>query len=553
MKAKILMGSLLLASTTLFSSCSDFLQEDPKGQLISGSYFKTQDELNMALVTLTKKAQGTQSFTNMLYPQWQGDDITANPGANKQACAAMDSFSATDDNKGVNDAWNRNFTLIKAANYIIKNASKTPTSETEINIALGQAKFWRAYAFFYLVRIFGPLPLCLDDTNDNYTMTLTNVDGIYAQIVEDLKEAEKLLPATYKEQGEPRYMFNVNVFVTQQAVKSTLSAVYMAMAGYPLNKGTEYYKLAAAKAKEVLDGVNDGTYDHALESEFKNVYSMANNYNKETILGINSSPFQDWGQDSQFPLCQLFESLGGWGDAWGELRFWKKYPAGPRKDAIYNKKIRIEGKTAADFKLVDFWEKRADGTAYIPEQHPMFCIFTLNSDDAGHTILNQTFDYTKPYNTTRMTNDHRHRLIRLSEVMLWYAEASARAGETTDLAKKCLKDVRARAVDVAEADKVDGISIDAMNADQLAKAAYEEHGWEVAGYWLSMVTRRADQLRMNTLKDTFAERVADEAVEVANGVFLKEGVKFTKTTWSDDYIYLPYPSKDASQNPNLKH
>ena len=45
-----------------------------------------------------------------------------------------------------------------------------------------------------------------------------------------------------------------------------------------------------------------------------------------------------------------------------------------------------------------------------------------------------------------------------------------------------------------------------MNASLLAEAALEEHGWEVAGYWVAMVTRRADQFRMKLLQKTFEER-----------------------------------------------
>ena len=552
MKAKILFAGLLTAST-LFSSCSDFLDEDPKGQLTAENYFQTLDELNMATVTLAKKAQGTQIFTNMLYPNWQGDDITANPGANKQACAEMDRFDIADNNKGVNDSWNRNFELIKAANYIINNAAKTPTTEQEINIALGQGRYWRAFAYFYLVRLYGPLPLNLDNKNDDYTAELTDVEGIYKQIVEDLQEAERILPTSYKD--APRRLFGVDVYVTQQAAKATLAAVYMHMAGWPLNKGAEYYSKAAAKAKEVIDGVKAGTYDIKLEEEYKMVYSMANNYNKETILGINTSPFQDWAQDSEFPLCHLFESQGGWGDGWGELKFWKRFPAGPRKDATYNVKIRLADKEHAG-QLVDFWEKISDKDGNqidaIPEKHPMFCIFTLNADDKGNAILDGTFDYTKPYNTRRMTNDHRHRVIRYSEVMLWYAESLARAGQVDDLARECLKTVRARAVEPDQVNVVNGVNIDAMTPEQMAEAAYDEHGWEVAGYWLSLVTRRMDQFRMNRLKDTFAERVADIPVEVAPGVKLQEGVKFTKTSWNDNLMYLPYPAADAMRNPNLK-
>ena len=547
MKSKILMGSLLLASTML-GACSDFLDEDPKGKLTAENYFQTLDELNMATVTVAKKAQGTQIFTNMLYPQWQGDDITANPGANKQACAEMDKFAATDNNKGVNDAWNRNFELIKAANYVINNAGRTPTLKEEIDIAIGQAKYWRAFAYFYLVRIFGPLPINTDNVNDDYTATLSSEEEVYKIIVQDLKDAEAMLPTGYKD--APRALNGVNVYITQQAVKSTLAAVYMAMAGYPLNKGTEYYALAADKAKEVIDGVKANKYEYKLEDEYKNVYSMDNNYNKETVVGINTSPFQDWAQDSEFVLTQLFESQGGWGDGWGELRFWKKFPAGPRKDATYNVKIRLN-----DGKLVDFWEKIPDGKGQmvpaVIEQHPMFCLFTLNADDKGNMLTN-AFDYTKPYNTRRMTNDHRHRVIRYSEVLLWYAESKARTGNVDDLARECLKEVRKRAVLPAEVNKVDGIDIDVMTADQLAEAAYDEHGWEVAGYWLSLVTRRADQFRMNRLKDTFVERAENAPVEVAPGVSLKEGVEFTNKTWNDKLMYLPYPSSDALKNPNLK-
>ncbi len=52
-----------------------------------------------------------------------------------------------------------------------------------------------------------------------------------------------------------------------------------------------------------------------------------------------------------------------------------------------------------------------------------------------------------------------------------------------------------------------------LSADDLAEAAYKEHGWEVAGYWVALVTRRADQFRMNRLKGTFEERAENTAVE----------------------------------------
>ena len=92
------------------------------------------------------------------------------------------------------------------------------------------------------------------------------------------------MPAKYTHRPQAKDV--QNLYVSQQAVKSTLAAVYMSMAGYPLNK-TEYYQKAAQKAKEVIDGVENGTYDHGLLSDWKEVYSYGNTHHYETIFGID--------------------------------------------------------------------------------------------------------------------------------------------------------------------------------------------------------------------------------------------------------------------------
>ncbi len=551
MNTKITLAALLAASLFSFTACSDFLDEEPKGKLTPSSYFSTQDELDMSVNALLTQVTASQQYTNMQYPQWQGDDITANPGSNKQACAQLDAFNASADNKGVREAWSAHYAIINAANTIIDNAARTPTSETERNIALGQAYYWRAYAYFYLVRLYGPLPINLHNEGDGGTTPLSSVEDVYKLIVDDLTKAEGYnLPASYAGQPEPRNLFGRDTYVSAQVVKSTLAAVYMAMAGYPLNKGAELYGKAADKAKEVIDGADNGTFDLRMDADWKNVYSMGNNYNAETVLGVNFSPIVSWWLDSQLSSTCLFESLGGWGDAWGEIDFWVRMPEGPRKDMTYDPQILKEGN------LYDWWAT-TDGkpitadkkNAVIAEYHPMFSIFTVNADDNGKAIA-APYDY-RLKKWKGMCNDHRHRIIRYPEVLLWYAESAARAGRDLSKAKQCLKQVRARAVKAEEAGRVNGVDIDAMTAEQLAQACYEEHGWEVAGYYVALVTRRADQLRMNDLRNTFARRVANAPVTVAPGFTATEAVP-VKGTWSEDLNYIPYPLAEAEKNPNLK-
>ena len=605
-KKLLYMGCLMAASLFTFSSCGDFLDEEPKGLLSPENFFASEDDLNASVNALYDRINQTQSWTNPMYPQWQGDDITANPGSNKQACAALDAFASDGANKGVTDAWNQHYSVIKAANLIIAGANNAKVDQAKINVALGNAHYWRAYAYFYLVRVFGEIPLITSTNIDQLGVTPESIEKVYELIVKDLQDAVNELPTKYD--FEPARLFGVDTWTTKQAAQSTLAAVYMSMAGYPLNKGTEYYRLAAEQAKAVIDG--NGTYGFILNQNWKDVYSMGNNYNMETVVGINNDAKGWWDHDSQLSSCCRFESLGdgGWGDAWGEIAFWKRYPEGARKDAIYAKKITFQDGnviTAScnwwDIPIEDLWvpitmekdpkkleaqieklnekiEKEKDsekktvrkvngvyekllfekGKKCVDEYHPMFTIFTVNSDENGN-MLREAYDYTKP-NWGGMVNDRRHNVIRYSEVLLWYAESAARAGlSDLTLAKKCLKDVRKRAVtDYENVTLSDGttVKIDNMSAAQLADACYIEHGWEVAGNWVSMVTRRADELRMNELQKNFEYRVANAplvvAVENGKDITAKESVT-VQGSWSESRIYCPYPTSDGEKNPNLKN
>lgn len=568
MKTKKLLytGCFMAASMLSLTSCGDFLDEDPKGQLNPETFYTIEDDYTAGVNTLYDKVNQTQSWTNPMYPQWQGDDITANPGSNKQACAALDAFDSDGANKGVTEAWTQHYAVIKTANLIIEGSEKFPGDKAKIATALGNAHFWRAYSYYYLVRVFGKLPIITKTNIEQFDAQPSEIEKVYELIVQDLKDAINELPTGYDK--EPARLFGVDVWATKQAAQSTLAAVYMSMAGYPLNKGTEYYKLAAELAKDVI--TNNGTYGFILNPDWKEVYSMGNNYNMETVLGINNDAKGWWDHDSQLSSCCRFEGLGdgGWGDAWGEIAFWKRYPEGPRKNAIYAPKVTFqetitekigneEVKKDKISKAVYWWELDNNGKPVVDAYHPMFTIFTVNADEKG-TMLKQPYDY-MGINYKGMVNDRRHNLIRYSEVLLWYAESAARAG-LSDLteAKKCLKQVRSRAVTDAENVTLgDGttVKIDNMSAAQLAEACYIEHGWEVAGNWVSMVTRRSDELRMDELKKNFEYRVANAPIVVA-----KEGGKeytakesvTVKGTWSEDRIYCPYPTTDGEKNPNLK-
>ena len=553
----------MAASMFIFSSCNDFLTEDPKGKLTPDNFYSNQNEIDMAVNALYFKVQSYQCNSNPMILHCQGDDVTSTTGSNKAAYLSADAYESPTDTKGLEDAWRRMYQIILVANDIISNASKAGLSQENLNLAIGQAYYWRAYSYFTLVRLFGPLPMNLNNEPDNNSTPLTSVEDVYKQILDDLENAEKCnLPAKYDK--SPQAINGQNLYVSQQTVKATLAAVYMSMAGYPLNK-TEYYTEAAKKAKEVIDGVNNGTYNHGLLEKWEDVYSYGNNHHFETLLGIDyNTTTGGWSDyDSQFSSCHQLAGLKGWGDFIPERKFWLNYPDGPRKDAVFAKQL-----LTSQGVLVDWWATQ-DGEPYngqnavVSDYRPMYVSFTVNDGPAA-----APYDYTKPF-WGGMCINKRHQLIRYSEVLLWYAESAARANLDLTEAKNALKQVRQRAY----ADQTKVSEVDNMNAEQLAEAAYMEHGYEVGGYVLAMVTRRSDEFRMNRLKENYDYRSGSQSlVLVPKGtltssmdsqgnaftytlkedLILKENMSVTAPWNNENSIYHNYPPKEVEKNPNLK-
>ena len=276
----------------------------------------------------------------------------------------------------------------------------------------------------------------------NYNMPLATVPEIYELIVSDLKKAETMVPANYTK--EPYARNGVNIAVSQGAVKATLAYVYMAMAGWPLNKGTEYYQLAAAKAKEVIDAAKKGTYYYKLLPDYKQVYSMEyNKNNPEVLLGV----YYNLGIDelTNAPLADFLADYayggGGWGDTNGEIKFWYDFPEGSRKDASYFPKIILKNET----KLRDWWE---DPNPEAPRVVVAPCFMKKVETTTG-----EEFDYTNPKISMNQNGEKTHQIIRLAEVYCWYAEAVGRSktGSITE-AVNLLNEVRNRANGAVVAD-----------------------------------------------------------------------------------------------------
>src|SRR5699024_8936508 len=250
---------------------------------------------------------------------------------------------------------------------------------------LGEAHFLRAFYYFHLVRLYGEIPLVtepVDANSENLYPEETSVDSIYTQIVNDLKVAE--------EAGLPGDTNSGRV--SQGAVKSLLSSVYLTMAGYPLQKGNQYYQMAADKAEEVIDSgwytlFEDYTYLHDREHKNQGEFILQAQYkggiatNGITALAIPEN-----------------EGISTFGDEYGSIRpvdeFIQSYEEGDKR--IKEKEFYFTQYTMPDGTVKKFDE---------------YALWKYWLDEAANL---ETGDQQGDINWT---------LLRLPEVMLIYAEA----------------------------------------------------------------------------------------------------------------------------------
>lgn len=213
----------------LFSSCQDFVDETPKGNLIP----KTVDDMGMILDAFdvyepNAIAYGHGNQTLMTDDSKLPDDIasSARPSVVNSYKWAEHLFdvSVSDQN------WDGFYHVIYLCNYILEKIDDAPEGAGEYSRAFvkGSALLNRAHSFFILVNLYAehydentastalgvPLPL-ESDINTKYGRA--TVADVYAQVLIDLKEAVKLLP------NKSEYTFQA----TKPAAFGLLSRFYL--------------------------------------------------------------------------------------------------------------------------------------------------------------------------------------------------------------------------------------------------------------------------------------------------------------------------------------
>ncbi len=118
--------------------------------------------------------------------------------------------------------WGNTYNNILQANIAINKLNQSQVLSSSVkNQLLGEAKFWRAFSYFYLVNMFGDVPMPLGiDVIENASLPRTAASNVYDQIVTDLTDAKALLEMNDPSLGD-------RVRVNQSGVSALLARVYL--------------------------------------------------------------------------------------------------------------------------------------------------------------------------------------------------------------------------------------------------------------------------------------------------------------------------------------
>lgn len=285
--------TFLLLCLFWLAGCRDILEETPRANISQSNFYQSRADI-VAGLNAVYSIMRTFDYYGVTYnAQLEGmTDYCISRGTQ----APVSQYQGLD---GTNIArtsliWTRMYQAINAANIIVK--ATPPLNLSDQNALVAEARFLRALNYFNLVRSFGAVPIRTEPTE-----TLNQLGGarqpvatVYGQIVADLLDAEKNLPATVTEQGRP----------TSWAAKTLLAYVYLT---------TERWADARDKADEVIQSRAFTLVNVQTPADFERIFGAGIGTNSEDVFSLKFARIagQGWGYPGYFFSADNPNAPGG--------------------------------------------------------------------------------------------------------------------------------------------------------------------------------------------------------------------------------------------------
>jgi hypothetical protein len=504
---KLSVGAIaFFALTNILPGCNKFLDENDPSNLTPDSYYTIPEHAEASIASGYASTRFIGGGAGIFSVNWSMlEMVTGTAGTETGQNTDLNNLlglAYNGDNVHVRNWWNGLYSVIAQVNLTLaKVPGINPMDAARKKQILGEAAFLRAWSYFYLVRIFGDVPLLtkpvLTANSPDMFPGRTSTEDVYKQIVADLIEAEA--------SGLP--WRDVTGRTSLGAVKSLLAEVYLTMAGFPLNKGAAYYTLAANKANEVI---TNGSF--SLFAKYGDLHSVAQDNKGENIfqiqylVGVSENPLQGI-------LLPNFKDISKYGTEIGStvpaLQFYNSFEAGDKRKedtvGFFYTSYYSEG-----FKL----PKKNLGAPYIYKHFDSLAHGVIGKEGTGQSSLNLN-------------------QIRYAQVLLSYAEAQNEAGGGPNTAAwTALKDIRTRA----------GLTTPAIGTFSQAtfREAILRERWHELCYenitWFDMVRlRKAYNSTTNGFDNFVGYTLPPSGAKLAS-----------------KHLLFPLPTEEMRNNPNLK-
>lgn len=277
----------------LLASCAKFVDVGaPTTQIGVKEAYQTDATATSAIIGLYNNTYINYLTTYLTgLPGCSADDIkysTADPSYDEFINDAL----TTDNSLNANDLWGYTYSQIAQTNLAIENLNaSTRLTPAVKNQLLGEAKTWRAFMYFYLVNMYGKVPLVLGTDNDiNGHLGRSSGDTIWTQIITDLKNAVTLLKPDYPTAQRSR--------INQYTAMALLAKAYLY---------TKDWKDAETTAGQII---SSGVY--TLSDDLNTAFSNTSNeviWQIATTTGISTFGSNFLAPHGSLPAYIMYDTL----------------------------------------------------------------------------------------------------------------------------------------------------------------------------------------------------------------------------------------------------
>ena len=198
---------ILISGIFTITSCTNMLDLYPiSSSTKENSYTKPEDFtqlLNSVYAFLQSNGQYGQNFHFLMeVPSDNSKETSATVRGG--VYYQFEILQVATDNSIIEASWTDCYKAIQSCNILLERIDNIAMDEPLKTITIGETYFLRALNYFNLVRLFGDVPLILTETKDPADLLSVgreNKSKVYEQVIIDLKEAIKRLPAIQEEKG----------------------------------------------------------------------------------------------------------------------------------------------------------------------------------------------------------------------------------------------------------------------------------------------------------------------------------------------------------------